>query len=160
MRLKPRRRRGKPVPIGQELTSVMRRIGQGQRGVHPELWARWGEIVGWDLGKRAFPRRLKGALLVVSVSSSAWMQELSFIKDALIEKIGQEVGPDIVSDIRFVLDTTLPALPSRTPPKQATPPALEKSGQRSIEIDNALTSVEDDELRGVIDRAVKANLGE
>ena len=128
--------------------------------MHPELWARWGEIVGWDLGKRVFPRRLKGALLVVSVSSSAWMQELSFIKDALIEKIGLAVGPDIVSDIHFVLDTSLPSRPSRPPPKQAALLAFEKSGQRSIEIENALKSVEDDELRGIIDRAVKANLGE
>jgi hypothetical protein len=152
---KRRRRKGKPVQISQALTAVMRRISRGQQGVHPEIWARWGDIVGSDLSKRAFPRRLKDSVLVVAVSSSAWMQELSYIKVNLIEKIGQEVGPDIVSDIRFVLDT---ALPSSLLSEKTASSEHHHAGKRSLEVDNAINTIEDDELRDVINRAVKANL--
>ena len=139
---KRRRHKGKPVQISQELTAVMRKTARGQRGVHPEIWARWGEIVGGDLGKRAFPRRLKGRLLVVAVSSSAWLQELSYIKDILVEKISQEVGPDIVTDIQFTLDTSLPA---RLRTGDVPTSLRDKNPPRAAEIDTAVSAVGDDD---------------
>ncbi len=133
----------------------MRKMGRGQRGIHPEIWARWGEIVGTDLGKRIFPRRLKGRLLVISVSSSAWMQEMSYLKAALIEKIGQAAGPEIVTDIKFTLDTSLTTAPRRSEPPP--PPPKNDAPPLSLKIDSVVNSIENDELRDTIRRAVNAN---
>jgi hypothetical protein len=154
----PRQRRskkGKPSPVSQELTSLVRKLGRGQRGVHPEIWARWRDIVGPELARRVFPRRWNRGVLVVAVSNSAWMQELSFVKATLIEKIVQEVGPGEVLDIQLTLDTTLPS--TSTP--QTSPAAREQSRRQCPEaVETAVRTIDDDDLRSVIQRAVDANL--
>jgi len=97
------KRSGKLTPVSADLKSVLRRIGQGQSGVHPEIWARWSEIVGHDIAGRAFPRKLEGGVLTVAVSNSAWMQELSYLKPRLLDRFEEEVGKGVVAEIRLVL---------------------------------------------------------
>lgn len=102
-----RKHKGEISKVAASLAPVLRDIGKGQRGVHPEIWARWAEIVGSDLSHRAVPVRLERGRLVVAVASSAWMSELSYLKTALIDRFAEAVGPDVVKEIRFVVDHSI-----------------------------------------------------
>jgi len=102
--MKRRNSKSDVTPLSAEVTSMMRNLARDARGVHPEIWARWIEIVGPETYKRAFPRSLKGGTLLVGVVSSAWVQELSFLIPRLLDRIADEVGPDVVKEIKLVLD--------------------------------------------------------
>jgi len=102
-----RQRKGKISPLSAELKAVLRNIGQTERNIHPEIWARWGEIVGAGLARRTIPRHFARGTLTVAVASSAWLQELGYLKHELIERLEQEIGSGVVADIHFVVDVTV-----------------------------------------------------
>jgi hypothetical protein len=150
-----RKRHAKASRVGETVTSVLRKIGLKQPGIHPEIWSRWSEIVGPELAKRAIPEVLRGKTLILAVKSSSWLQELSFLKARLIERLAEEVGPNVVTDVRMVLDPELPIRPSLPPP----PPMPETDDSPlPSEISSAVDGVQDLELRETIRRAAKSNL--
>lgn len=95
------------TPLGAAVTAVMRDMAGSLKHAHAELWARWRDVVGPETYRRSFPTALRGTALTVGVSSSAWMQELSFLKAAILDRIAEEIGPGVVTEIRFVLDPEL-----------------------------------------------------
>lgn len=86
---------------------MLRQISQQRRGIHPEIWARWSAIVGTDLAGRAIPFNLSRRILTIKVANSSWLQELSYLKHKLLERIALEVGQDIVDDIKFRVDVSI-----------------------------------------------------
>lgn len=155
--IRKRRRFGKASSVGETMTAVLKKLGRRQSGIHPEIWSRWNEIVGPDLAKRTLPEGLRGKTLILAVKSSAWLQELSFLKLRLLERLAEEVGPGVISDIRMVLDPELPIRQSLVPPP---PPQTENYAHvlLSPEISAALEAVSDENLREVIGRAARSNL--
>jgi predicted nucleic acid-binding Zn ribbon protein len=85
----------------------LREIGKGQRGVHPEIWARWAEIVGQDLARRSVPRSFAKGVLVVAVVNSSWMQQLTYLKPTLMDRFADEIGRNVVKEIRLVVDHSI-----------------------------------------------------
>lgn len=146
-------------PIGAAVTSLVREMSMGRRRAHAEIWARWRDIVGPEVYRKSFPVSLRGRTLVVGVVSSPWLQEMSFLKTPLLDRLAEEIGPGVVSDIRFVLDPAVAAADAvgargvdgvaPPPPDPAIiPPALR------AEIDR----LEDGELRAAVERAISAGL--
>ncbi len=103
--MKRRKRSSTTSPIHAEVTSVLREMCRRNRSVHPEIWAHWPEITGPEISTRAFPLSLKAKILTVGVVNSTWLHELSFLKNDLLDRITDEVGPGIVVEVRLVLDT-------------------------------------------------------
>lgn len=91
-------------PVGADVTPVLRGVFRGVRGAHPEIWSRWPQIAGREIARRAVPRSLRGGTLVLAVSSSVWMQELTYMKQRLLDAVADAVGPGVVRDVRLVLD--------------------------------------------------------
>jgi hypothetical protein len=150
-----RRRRGVLTGVSQEMTSVLRKLGTGNREIHPEIWARWHDIVGPDLAKRTLPRRLAGKTLLLAVSNSAWMHELSYLRTLIVERIAEEVGPNIVRAVRLVLATNMPMRPTLPP---APPPEPLPDTPLPEEIHQAVEKVADPLLKETLRKAAKANL--
>ncbi len=111
-----RKRDGKLTLLDSDLKAVLRQIGTGQKGVHPEIWARWIDIVGNDVARRAIPVNLYRGILTVAVANSSWIQQLTYIKHEILERLSEEVGPEVVREIRLVLDYSL----SKSASTQAT----------------------------------------
>ncbi len=153
---KKRRRRGSVTDVRKELAQVLRQIGRDQRGVHPEIWARWSDIVGLNLGKRTFPRSLYRGTLVIAVSSSAWMNELAFLKRTLLERLAEEVGPKTVKEIKLVLDSSL----QKPTPSDLPPPPEQEVVERPLprEIQTVVEGIRDETLREIVRRAARANI--
>ena len=130
------------------MTAVLRRLGRHQSGIHPEIWSRWSDIVGPELAKRVMPEGMRGKTLILAVKSSAWMQELSFLKAKLIERLAEEIGPGVVREIRMVLDPELPVRPSLAP--LPPPPLREDDLPLPPEIAAAVDRVTDAELQQAV----------
>ncbi len=151
-----RRRKGQLSQVSSTIKPILRQVAASQRETHPELWARWIDIVGPDLATRAIPIRLRGRTLLVAVGTSAWMQELTYLKPTILKKIHQEIGPSIVRDIHLRLDPSVAVSPTGRPdPQEVAVPMA----QIPHDIARAIEAISNEELRIAITGAVGAQLG-
>lgn len=98
------RRPSKPLPIESILRSVLAARGIDKRLAAYRWATHWEEIVGTGIARRTHPRSLRGGVLTVEVTDSAWAQELQFRRDVIISRLGRFVDNDeLVRDIRFVV---------------------------------------------------------
>jgi predicted nucleic acid-binding Zn ribbon protein len=87
--------------IGDVLTEILKdwRCETLDHGVY--IKENWKEIVGDIVYKNTQVVGIKNKILRVTVKSSAWAMELSFIKDKIMEKINRLCGKNVVEDIYF-----------------------------------------------------------
>lgn len=131
----------------------MRVMGTGARFIHPEIWARWFQIAGDQLYQRTFPRMYRDGVLTIAVVNSTWMHQLSFIKTQLLDRLAESVGPGVVRDIRFVLDSSV-GKNRVMPPKETRKPLPVADPERvSSELRQAADQIDDPELALLIKRA-------
>ncbi|MCK9522419.1 MAG: DUF721 domain-containing protein [Proteobacteria bacterium] len=158
-RHKRRPRRSQPLPIADITSIQVQSLYRGNPEVHPRLWTRWTHIAGEQLAQRTFPLKLQKGLLFVGVSSSTWMQQISFLRDELLQRIAQEVGPGVVTEIRLMLDS-VPRRPAASPPPQerATPSAPDDIDEASIpeDIQQMVAHIDNAELAQALARAITA----
>lgn len=62
----------------------------------------WPQVAGEAIASKTRPRRVKGSRLWVEVSSSAWMNELLYLKPTLISRINKSLGENVIKDIVFI----------------------------------------------------------
>ena len=89
------------TPIGQVLTSILEQCRSNSGGGIQHLRQVWEKSVGSPIADNAKPFAVKGRLLLVHVSSSAWMHQLRFLKADLMERLNQALGNERVEDIKF-----------------------------------------------------------
>ena len=89
------------TPIGNLVDAFMKTCRQSPDTRLTRIWQVWDHAVGGTIAENAQPEAFKGSLLIVSVSSSPWLQQLRFLKTDLINNINTALGGDMVSDIRF-----------------------------------------------------------
>ena len=65
------------------------------------IWSLWDDAVGELVAGNARPEAFKGNLLLVHVTSSAWVHQLQFLKKDIIKKVNQALGSVQVEDIKF-----------------------------------------------------------
>ena len=151
-----RKHRGKITHLEENLKSVLRRDSRRRDGMHPEIWARWSELVGKRLASKAVPHALRGRTLYIAVVNSTWMQELSFMQSRLLERLAEQVGPHVVKEIRLTVMPRLAKLPqpgapeetSRSAPKLPYNPHLLK----------AIEHIECEEVKEAVRKAVRKHM--
>lgn len=87
--------------IGNILKDSFKGLGLKERLSEYKVYKTWKEIVGAKIAEKTCPLRLKGDTLYVKVISSPWMQELSLLKDTVIENINKKLGEGRIKDIVF-----------------------------------------------------------
>ena len=102
----------------------------------------WEAVVGPHIAKKATPEGIRNGILQVSVVSSVWMQELTFMKQQILERINQACESSGVKDIRFRLGETLPGMDNSD---EEMLPELTEGEQKEIEQQTA--TVTDRDLR-------------
>ena len=96
-----REKMGKPAPLGTILQQAMKASRIDVDLDAHRLWQQWEDVVGTTIAQNARPEAIKGKLLLVNVSSAPWMQQLQFLKPELIEKLNENLGKEVVEEIRF-----------------------------------------------------------
>jgi len=155
------RRVGAQIPIGKLLDSVLEGYGLGEDLREHRIVAEWPSLIGKRVASRTWPSRIDAGVLFVRVSNSAWLQELSFLKDELVERINDRLGdPPVVTDLRFHLGSTPRAhsaeierarTRSRRPKLRRRPlPAPARGGELARITAEVGGAVEEPELRNAI----------
>lgn len=128
-------------------------MGDTARCIHPEIWARWYYIAGEQIYQKTFPRIFKNNILTIGVTNSSWLQELSLMKTQILDRLAEAVGPNVVNDVRFVLDTSIGK--NRVEQSKVTQKSLPQAdpNRLSKELMDAASKIDDDELAELIKRA-------
>lgn len=140
-------------PIGEILVPVLKRKGISFSLYHLRLTRAWREAVGDRISAQTRPETLRRDKLYVKVASSAWMQQLHFLKAEIIAKLNRALGKEEVREIFF----SVGEIPSRRAaenhaPSLPLPESLRERERRIIE--ECVGCVADEELRDILRRVM------
>ena len=89
------------IPIGDVLTSLMTDGTLPYRPDDVEIWRVWKEVVGETYAENSQPSKIRKKQLTVTVSNSIWLQELTFYKETILEKLNLKLGRKAVDGINI-----------------------------------------------------------
>ena len=94
-----------PTSVAEILGEIALRYGWVVRLSRGKIWEVWEEIAGPQVAAHAWPECFRERdTLVVVVSDSVWMQQLSFQGQTLVERLNACLSPRAkIKAIRFVL---------------------------------------------------------
>jgi predicted nucleic acid-binding Zn ribbon protein len=98
-------RRG-PTRVDKVLAEVLEKSGVRRQVERIGILELWPEIVGEQLARVTRVKGLDDDALFVEVRSSAWLMELSMMKDDFLERVNARLGEDALERIVFVLAET------------------------------------------------------
>ncbi len=121
----------------------------------------WNKVVGPKIAQRCWPSGLKDGVLSVRAASSAWLQELSFLRNQIIARANQLVGdPPLVRKVAFHLGrrrgyqddvvSVLAEARRKQPRRRVVPHRPPPSPDTMRVIQEDANSVADPELRDII----------
>ncbi len=158
------RRKGEAAHIGNLLQRWIRNNRMDEQVLRHTLRARWAAVVGERLASRTRPHGLYRGRLKVRVANSTWLNELNFIKDSIVQRIGEEIGQGKVREVVLVVGELDPPPGSarrevRRPAPEVVPaPRVEVPAEVARAVEEAVGEVEDVELREAVKRAWMAEL--
>lgn len=91
-----------PSRAGLLLSSIAWPPGVAERLREQDVLFVWEEEVGSLLASRTRVRSMDRGRLTVTVSGSAWMQELQYLKDEIRQKLNCRLGAPLVQEIHLV----------------------------------------------------------
>ena len=89
------------VHIGSVLSDVLRSCRTQEDADLTRIWEVWNGAVGEAVAANAQPWAFKGNLLLVHVSSSTWLYQLRFMKQAMLTQVNAALGRGMITDIKF-----------------------------------------------------------
>lgn len=93
-----------PRRVGEAIDGVLERLGLGAVVERHEVFREWEERVGAEIARVSRPHRVDGDTLIVKVTHSAWINELSLRQAELLERLNRGRGRSRVKRLLFRLD--------------------------------------------------------
>ncbi len=97
--------RNSPRQIGGLIEEILASYGLSKRYYGWQIVSDWPNIVGENLARVSKAEKFDDGMLIVSVESDSWRQELSLQKDAILTNIHDRRNGNIVKQIQFVKRT-------------------------------------------------------
>ncbi len=135
--------------VGDVLKGLAPRLGLETRLLELHLKQQWERIVGTQIATHARPGRIRFKRLHVLVTSSVWVQQLTFLKPALIQRLNEASGNYAITDL--VVRVGDPSEGEAERPRQdqddATVERASPSEEQLQEAARHVATIQDDELR-------------
>jgi hypothetical protein len=112
-------------------------------------WMVWDKAVGETIAQQAQPAFMRGGVLFVKCSSSAWMQQLQFMKGKICEQLNRLLGKEVIKDIRVQMGMI--DHPSRSD-ASAKEQEIVLDDAEQARIDEALRPLADPEMKAIARR--------
>lgn len=149
-----RARMGFPKPLSELLAGSLKGLGIAERLREADIWRIWPEVVGQVVASRAQPLRIINGTLTVAVSSGPWMQELTFLKGVMKQKLNDSLGSEVVKEIILRSGKIAPPVTA----VEDDLPLKKKLGARQLAmIDEQAAAMPDEETRRAFAELMKAS---
>ncbi len=112
----------------------------------------WHEAAGSKISLMTEISHINNGVLFVKVSNSIWSQQLSFLKNTLINKLNHRLGSPVIKDIKFILGFTKKSIESEIESQDAVknipePQSFSLSKEERKKIDEITEIIKEDEFR-------------
>jgi len=133
-----------PAAVAELLAASFRGTPTEKRLREGSIWLVWDSAVGKQIAGRAKPLSFRDGTLTVAVESAPWMQQLTFLKKGIMEKLNARLGEELVRDIYLKAGKPEQVKSVPTTVKRFTRPLLAEERQKIAEQTGSVT---DPELR-------------
>src|SRR5436309_16138294 len=89
------------APVSSILTNLAPRFGMEAKLLEWRLRRHWHEIAGDQIASHTRPDQIRFKKLYLTVENSVSLQQITFLKPALLEKINETPSSQLISDIIF-----------------------------------------------------------
>jgi predicted nucleic acid-binding Zn ribbon protein len=121
-------------------------------------FAWWARAVPPRVAKNARPVRLTKGVLIVHAATSAWVSDLSFLREQILGAIRRYAPHSGVRELRIQVGPLPPLPPPPERRSDSSPPPAPLDTVLPPDIAKALSRVGDDRLRDVLAGAARATL--
>ncbi|MCK9229185.1 MAG: DUF721 domain-containing protein [Syntrophales bacterium] len=114
----------------------------------------WNRAVGPQIARQTEPLRLRGSVLYVTVSTPAWMQQLQYMNEEILEKVNSLEPAHRITKIRYSIGHVTPRAER---PESFRDTLLDESRLKDRDrrlIAQHLSSIGDEDLREAIRRVM------
>jgi len=95
------------IHISDVLNSALGKFRPAQDIWMMRVWDVWEGAVGKPIAMNAKPDSFKDGILIVNVSSSTWIHQLTFLEKEMILNINKHLDQPLVKKIRFKIGKIL-----------------------------------------------------
>ena len=150
-----RKKMPRPLAIADLLAASFHGKPAGRRLEEGKIWLVWNAAVGKQIAAKAHPVSFRDGILTVAVSSAPWMQQLTFLKQGMIEKLNARLGAETVRDI-YLKAGISPASP--TPPGTPKKTSRRLTAEETRHIHEQTADISDPELREAFARILSREM--
>lgn len=143
--------------FGSILSGLSKRLGLESRLLELRLQHRWRDIVGEPMASHTRPGQIRFKKLYLVVRNSVWLQQLTFLKPALLTKLQAEFGTDCVTDIAGRVGE-IPADSEASSTRLPTDFGSTQPGEPSADVVSHTVVIQDPALREHFRRVISAYL--
>ena len=131
--------------FGTILSGLANRLGLQAHLFELRIQQQWRESIGEPIASHTWPAQIRFKKLYLTVRNSVWVQQLTFLKPALLAKLNKEAGSEFITDIAFRVGE----IPSRDSQPASTPSPKTPGASEAalIEAEAHAAAVQDPELR-------------
>lgn len=147
-----RRFKGQLQPVGDILSSALKRRGLAGKLADNPVFKLWPQAVGAKIARQTRPDGWRAGTLFVKTTSSVWVQQLHFMKEEILVKLNKLSGKALIKEIRFVVGHTL-VLEKQANNISTSKRAVLKKRDKEM-IAECTGSLEDKELADVLKRVM------
>ncbi|MBW2674246.1 MAG: DUF721 domain-containing protein [Deltaproteobacteria bacterium] len=148
-----RKRKTKLLKMGDFLPRVLKKKNILLDMLDQNILGAWRKAVGPQILAQTAPFKFKNDTLFVNVSTPAWMQQLRFMKQEIMDKVNSEGIQKEIKNIHFMIgDIPSAPAPPEDPAIDFNPRLLKERDKRLIK--ENLSQVGDKELKGILKRVM------
>ncbi|WP_082104605.1 DUF721 domain-containing protein [Demequina soli] len=91
-----------PKPMGDAVTSLLRRMGWTEQIEVSSVTGRWREVIGDRIADHCEPLGFEDGVLTVKATSTAWATQLQMMNGQIRHRINEEFGREIVTELKVL----------------------------------------------------------
>jgi hypothetical protein len=162
------KRRGRQTQLGTSLNGLLGRLDRKNpgRAVSAQVGSAWQAIVGRTVQGHTTGAYMRDGTLIVYVDSPVWATELSAMAERYRGAINEEIGQDLVREIRFSVskkvneEHRIVALETEQADfyQEDNVPSVALSTAELAQVEASVAPIPDPELREVVLRATVKDL--
>jgi hypothetical protein len=143
----PRRKNTSPRTGKSLLDGIFGRVRLAREAQEWSALYAWYRLAGERLSRHTRAEKVLGRTLLVRVATSAWANELTYLRADLLARLRLDPGAAVVNELRFTVGP-LEGLPEWSDPEPAPPPPpVSPPAVDAGRVAEALLAVADPELR-------------
>ena len=144
-RKQKRKKLKEPKPMAEALGESLNTLGHRDYSAWVKLYNAWEQIVGSNIANRTHPRKLHRGLLILQTTSAVWKNELTFLKQRLIQQINTYLDQETIKDIKVTHGKE--KLPEMYPPPPKPVKNRPANAHEIAQSQVVAASIEDPDLR-------------